>query len=173
MPLMAVTPDQIEAQIPFGIATGIAKVVVIAGRQASTPEMLPIQPVAPGIFYSVGSNTAVQNADFSTNSATNPASSGGVVVAYLTGQGTLNGNLAAGTQSPTNPLLNPVLPVRAIIDGDTPATVLFAGMAPGQVGVMQVNLTVPNVPDGEHMLKITVGGVESNSVPIFVSGVSQ
>lgn len=172
-PLWAVTAGQIKAQIPFGVANGMARIVVTAGQQASMPEMLPIAPVAPGIFYSAESNTAVQNADFRTNSQTNPASFKDAVIAYLTGQGALNHNLAAGTPSPSVPLLYPVLPVSAIIDGDATATVLFAGMAPGEVGVMQVNLVVPKLPDGEHMLKITVGGVETNSVPIFVSGRSK
>jgi uncharacterized protein (TIGR03437 family) len=171
--LLAVTPGQIKAQIPFGVANGMTRIVVTAGQQASTPEMLPIAPVAPGTFYSAESNTALQNADFSTNSQTNPASFKDVVIAYLTGQGALNQNLAAGTPSPGDPPLYPVLPVSAIIDGDATATVLFAGMAPGQVGVMQVNLVVPKLPDGEHMLKITVGGVETNSVPIFVAGRSK
>jgi adhesin/invasin len=47
------------------------------------------------------------------------------------------------------------------------AEVLFAGLAPGYVGVGQVDVVVPSgLPAGEHMLVIAIGGVSSNEAEI-------
>jgi uncharacterized protein (TIGR03437 family) len=162
-----VSPGQIEAQIPSELGPGIARIVVSVNGQSSAPVMLPIAAAAPGIFSS-GGGTAVQNADYSANSSTKPAPAGGVLVAYLTGQGALSGPLPSGSASPGSPFLTPALPVAASVDGKA-AEVLFAGMAPGQVGVLQVNLKLPGMPQGEHLLRVMIGGVESNAVPVFIA----
>jgi uncharacterized protein (TIGR03437 family) len=54
----------------------------------------------------------------------------------------------------------------ATIDGQ-PANVPFAGLAPGLVGVGQVNVVLPEtLPPGEHQLVIAIGGVNTNQVEI-------
>jgi uncharacterized protein (TIGR03437 family) len=47
---------------------------------------------------------------------------------------------------------------------------LFAGLTPGLVGLLQLNLEIPGtVSRGDAPLKITVGGAVSNSVLIAVA----
>ncbi|MBI2815557.1 MAG: hypothetical protein HYX72_01315 [Acidobacteria bacterium] len=68
-----------------------------------------------------------------------------------------------------NPLvLTNVQPTVTI--GGQPARVLFSGMAPGFVGLWQINAEVPqNVTPGPAVpLVITAGGVSSNTVTIAV-----
>ena len=43
--------------------------------------------------------------------------------------------------------------------GDTVATTTFAGLAPSAVGLYQFNITVPNLPDGDYQIKVSVGDV--------------
>ena len=43
--------------------------------------------------------------------------------------------------------------------GGAGATVDFAGLAPGFVGLYQFNFVVPNVPDGDQPVTIRVGSV--------------
>jgi len=52
--------------------------------------------------------------------------------------------------------------------GSAAAQFTYAGPAPGTVGVQQVNLQVPNLPPGDYSLRLTIGGVASNSGLISV-----
>jgi uncharacterized protein (TIGR03437 family) len=47
--------------------------------------------------------------------------------------------------------------------------VAFAGMAPGYVGLLQVNLLVPDVPGGEQSLEVVVGDVQANTTALWVT----
>jgi uncharacterized protein (TIGR03437 family) len=47
--------------------------------------------------------------------------------------------------------------------------VAFAGLAPGFVGLLQVNLLVPDVPGGEQSLEVTVGDVQANTAALWVA----
>mgnify|MGYP001191852689 CR=1 FL=1 len=49
------------------------------------------------------------------------------------------------------------LPVEALIDAQ-PVRVLFAGAAPGTVGLYQVNVAVPALGAGEHDAEVRVAG---------------
>lgn len=167
-PLYYVSPDQINAQVPLELPIGLGRLVVTVNGRSSLAAVFPLTSAAPGIFYSSETRSAVQNADYSINSPENPAAPGSIVLAYLTGQGRLDMGIASGVAAPSSPLCRPTLPVDAVIN-DRPAEVLFSGMAPGLVGVMQVNLRIPDLEPGEHLLKITIGGVPSNSVPVTVA----
>jgi uncharacterized protein (TIGR03437 family) len=104
-------------------------------------------PADPGIF-------AIANSDASVNSASNPAPAGSYVVIYGTGQGA--SSLAETDGVIMGEVLStPLLPVIAYLDGQ-PATLLYAGSAPGLVaGVLQVNLQLPGqLASGQHSLNI-------------------
>jgi uncharacterized protein (TIGR03437 family) len=53
--------------------------------------------------------------------------------------------------------------------GGQPAIIFFAGLAPRFVGLMQVNLQIPNVNSGDQPLVITIGGVRSNTALIAIA----
>jgi uncharacterized protein (TIGR03437 family) len=105
---------------------------------------------------------AILNQDMSVNSASNPASRGGIVVLYATGEGQtkpagVDGQPAAGE------LPKPVLPVSVRIGG-LEAGVLYAGGAPGLVaGLLQVNARVPEgvSPGNSVPVILKVGAAES------------
>jgi uncharacterized protein (TIGR03437 family) len=46
-----------------------------------------------------------------------------------------------------------------VLFGDAPATVSFAGLSPGSLGLYQLNVVVPNVAAGDVRLRVTVDGV--------------
>jgi len=102
------------------------------------------------------------------NSPANPAHGGTYLVTYLTGAGALDRALASGAFAPLDVLIRPRAPVAATIAGK-PATVQFAGLAPGFVGLVQVNLLVPDGLSGEQPLVVTVGNTPSNSALVSVA----
>jgi uncharacterized protein (TIGR03437 family) len=106
---------------------------------------LAVAPAAPAIFSADSSGSgpgAILNQDFTLNTAQSPAARGSVIQIFATGEGQtrpagIDGKLAAV------PLPAPVLPVTVSVGG-RPATVLYAGGAPGLVaGVIQINARVP------------------------------
>jgi uncharacterized protein (TIGR03437 family) len=166
-PLFFVSPRQINAQVPTTIVAGSALLIVrVPGQEHSAA--IVIGGSAPGLFTTDGVRAVVINQDGSLNSRENPAKKGSVVVAYATGQGAVSPFVPPGAAAGASPLSRPTLPVEATIGGSS-ARVLFAGLTPGLVGLLQLNLEVPlTVPQGDLSLVIAVGGQTSNSALISV-----
>ncbi|MEK7403646.1 MAG: putative Ig domain-containing protein, partial [Acidobacteriota bacterium] len=168
-PLFFVSPTQINAQLPFEISPGTATAVVTKSGQSSAPVSFSVAAAGPGILM-FGTNRAVaQNQDYSINNTSNPARAGSAVTVYMTGQGQVDNPVASGAPAPASPLSRARLQVTATIGGRS-AEVLFAGLTPGFVGLLQVNLRIPELSAGNHPVVVTIGGVASNSALITVAG---
>jgi trimeric autotransporter adhesin len=59
--------------------------------------------------------------------------------------------------------------ITTVTVGGIPAQVLFAGMAPGYVGPVQVNFYVPDLTPGDYAIQVTVGTAQSNT-PVMSVG---
>jgi uncharacterized protein (TIGR03437 family) len=101
---------------------------------------------------------------------TTPAAGGTVIAVFGTGGGLTSPQGVTGTVTPTNqlyPLANwtPGSNVVTAMLGGKPATVTFAGAAPGEItGVIQINLIVPTgLTPGNQTLVITINGVETQA----------
>ena len=97
------------------------------------------------------------------NSDTNPAPRGSIVTLYATGEGQRN-QAGADNLPALAPFPRPLLPVSLTIGGYA-AEVLFAGGAPGLVGVMQINARIPQgfLPSGSVPVVLVVGTASSQS----------
>lgn len=174
-PLLYVNPNQVNFQIPPGISPGDLIPAQLTQPDGSTLlTTLRVAPTAPGIFTVLMNGqgqAAALNQDNSQNFGTNPAKRGSVIQIFATGAGETDPPLLPGEAAPAsgNPLVfTRVLPQVTI--GGTPAPVQFSGMAPGWVGLWQINVEVPaNVTPGAAIpLVITAGGISSNTVTIAV-----
>jgi adhesin/invasin len=98
-----------------------------------------------------------------------PAARGGVVSIYATGLGATEPPVASGQLSPGGPLAIVTATPTVQIGGQN-AAVSFAGLAPGFVGVYQVNAEVPGgISPGDAVPVVMIqGGVESNTATIAV-----
>lgn len=166
-PLLWVGPAQVVFQIPYETALGTATVELVA-RNFVRKAPLTVQAAAPCILTYEGDRAVVVNPDGGVNASGNGAAPGNVVVAYVTGSGPLDNPIPTGAPAPVSPLSRQRLPTVASLDG-IDAVVQFAGMTPGFVGLVQVNLVVPNVSPGNHFLQVIIGGAESNRAVITVS----
>jgi len=169
VPLLFVSPGQINAQIPYETKVGTVKLAVQLGSASSAPVDLPVAATGPGVFTPLTSThvLALNLADSTLNSAQNPARPGQYVTAYLTGQGAVQPAAPTGDAAPSDPLSFPVAPVLVKIGGKA-ATLQFAGLAPGFVGLLQMNILIPDVPAGELPLEVSVGGVAAQQTTISI-----
>lgn len=168
-PVLYASSNQINFQIPWQTKTGSATVAVGINGLVSTKVNITVEAAAPGLFVD-GSHAIAQNSDFSLNSSSNPAKVGGTILAYLTGAGDVSPRPANGAAAGSSPLSTVTSTVSATIGGQT-AKVSFAGLAPGFVGLWQVNVVVPSglTTAGNFPLTITAGGQSSNTANVSVT----
>jgi uncharacterized protein (TIGR03437 family) len=161
-PLYSVSPNQINAQVPLECPTsGTVTATVTAGGQTGT-QTFTLAAAAPGIFTVNGSGAGdgvIVHADYSLVNAAAPASPGETVVIYATGLGPTSPQFADGAAA--NQMNNTAMPVTVTIGGKA-ATVTYAGLAEGWVGLYQVNAMVPSGLTGSQAIVVTVGGTYSS-----------
>jgi uncharacterized protein (TIGR03437 family) len=160
-PLFYAQAGQINVQAPYTIAGQAATYVeVLYQGQTVAANNLTVALAAPAIF------PTVLNPDGSWNSATNPAPQGGIITFFATGEGVTNGSNVAG-QAASAPYATPQMPV-AVTVGSGTAAVLFAGEAPGLVGMLQVDAQLPaGLASGPLTLQMTVGAISAPPLTIW------
>jgi uncharacterized protein (TIGR03437 family) len=167
-PLLFVSAQQINAQIPYEVPSGAATVLVRSGGKTSAPFSITVRSAAPGLFTAAEGQAAALDDDGSPNSETAPAPGGSVISVFLTGIGPISSPVDDGAAPSPNQTISATLPVSATIGG-APATVEFAGLAPLFPGTAQINLRIPSTASGVSPLVISVGGVTSNTVQLAIS----
>jgi len=140
---------------------------------SAPPLEVVITDVQPGIF-TVGQNGVGQAAALLSGTAKlaapgTPASRGGYVELYATGLGPVDnapGDGEPASLAATSPVHIPV----SVTLGGKPAQVVFAGLAPGTVGLYQVNIKVPDdAPTGDAVaVVIQQRNAVSNTATIAV-----
>jgi uncharacterized protein (TIGR03437 family) len=170
IPLLFVSTGQVNAQLPYEIAPGAAKMVVQSGSAKSPAVDFTVAATAPGVFTIPQSTHVVaQNLpDYSLNSTTAPQAPGQYCTLYVTGQGAVNPVVATGDGAASSPLSLPVANVQVKIGGQ-PAEVQFAGLAPTFVGLLQINVKIPDVPAGEQPVEVTIGAAKAAPTTISVA----
>ena len=172
-PLLYVSPTQVNFEVPPGLATGPAQVMVNSGDGTETLGTVQVAPVAPGLFALNSSGLAaayviLYHADGTqTLEQVYTVSSGAVVAtpvslgsssdqAYLFLFGT--GFQAAGTAG-----------VKVSIDGSV-VPVSFAGSQGGFVGLDQANVELPPslAGKGNVTIQLTANGIAANAVNITI-----
>ena len=165
-----ISPYQINAQLPLDVSTGTLDLTVtnVNGTSSaigvtvnSAPGLLAprswminggqyvFATTADGETYIIGPGVYVGNA--------RPAKPGETIILFGIGFGSVEPSIDAG-QIATQ--LNQLVEPFTILFGQTPAQVLYSGLAPGSVGLYQFDVVVPAVPDGDLIpLTFTFEGV--------------
>jgi len=154
IPLFMTSPEQINVEIPPEAATGRYSLVIrnVEKKAASNQTNITVAKYAPAIFVDPTTKEAlVFHSDGRRVSKDHPAKRDEPLVLYATGLGpTKGGKVTSGLPSPSNPLAvsDPV----ELFFGDerykqAGIIVDWSGLAPGFVGLYQLNIRVP----GDHM----------------------
>jgi uncharacterized protein (TIGR03437 family) len=173
-PVFAASPGQINVQIPYELAgVNSASVQVAVDGHASDLQAVPMGPFSPGIFTITSSGQgAVLIANTSTVVAptgsipgldTRPARRGDFITIFCTGLGAVTDPPQTGAPSSGTTLSNTTTTPQVSV-GAVPATVIFSGLAPGFIGLYQVNVQIPDAaPVGDSVpLTLSIGGIQAN-----------
>lgn len=162
-PLFYVSPTQINLPLPSNLpSSGTVDIRVVSQStgQIYGDADLALTPVSPGLFTLNGSGygqLAALNDDNTVNGPGNPLTRGHYIQIYGTGQGAVTGGPPDGTLdtglAPT--AITPQIQISTIAVPQ--ANILYSGLAPGLIGVWQIDVLVPTT--------VTAG----QSVPIIIS----
>jgi uncharacterized protein (TIGR03437 family) len=191
-PLFAVADlggyQQINFQVPWGFQATYPSVNVVVSQNGKTgtgePQLTSAEDgdFALGAFFRLpGSQYGIfqHAADYSLVTSDKPATAGEAIIGYATGLHPPYAALPVGQPTPASPLYwVGVSPLPADIDYSgifvngawisilDNARILFMGLAPGMVGVYQINFVMPKVAPGDPSIAT---GFESCTGPFFVT----
>jgi uncharacterized protein (TIGR03437 family) len=169
VPLSYASNGLVRGIFPYDLPVNV-RLPLLIRRQSSlgVPESITVAVAQPEIFTKDGSGGGQGQIFDSQNQrieAGNPAKSGDTISIYCAGLGAVDPAVPAGAAAPDAPL-SPITSPLTLTIGGIPAVVTFAGLAPREVGVYQVNAVIPdNVPAGDGVpVVITVAGQSSTPV---------
>jgi uncharacterized protein (TIGR03437 family) len=167
-PLLYVSPAQINLQIPFELPLGDVPLELRRGGAVTAARRVRVTTFSPGVFSvsgdGQGAGYVMRASDFSLITPGNPASPGEALVVYATGLGAVAGDAISGAPAPPMPV-----PVRTpeliwVAVDSRSQRVLYAGLAPGLVGVYQINILFDPTP-GPGLKRLWVS--DSNAVSVY------
>lgn len=183
-PLYYTSYDQVNFQIPFETVPGLARVRVDRGAQRGNTVSVEVQARAPRIMTYFGDYGIVVNGNDGTLVLPRafgvpngkPARAGEVLVIYAIGLGQTSPTVTSGVGSPAVEPLARLDPPPAVTFGrrgpfnQVNALPFFAGLAPGFVGLYQINVIVPdNAPVGDDVpISLDMDGIGSNAARIAI-----
>ncbi len=160
------TATEVDFQIPWGTTVGGATLQAIPAVPTAFQQLWPLQIQA---FDPVAESQPIHQ-DFSGFiNPSSPALGGEVVNFYFTGLGVVSPAVADGKSAGANPLSLATTPLTLTSDpGQAAAKILYAGLAPGTVGLYQVsiqlpakiNRTNPFLPGGPNRFSLIVNGID-------------
>ncbi len=181
LPLYMVSPGQVNAQLPYGVA-GTLGIRVVTAAGASAADTIFVGDRAPKLFAwnEGGYGRAVlthNDEDATPVDRQNPLKPGEYVSIWANSLGEVDPAAVAGEPandgSPGKPLQTVTAEVLAAIDG-VPATVSFAGLAPYFAGLYQIDILTPySDVVGDVEIVVGAGGAQSQgniSVPVEPNG---
>lgn len=170
LPLLFVSPHQINAQLPYGAEDKGTVRIRTPNGHADAP--VALEPAAPAILriehgYAL-LPAVIRHSNGELVSAHSPALPGDTLVIYAVGLGSVNAAVSEGQPAP-GPL--PARHRTEVQLGSLLLTPSFAGLAPGFTGLYQINVETPRgLPPGSYLLRVITAGIASDPVTVPVAG---
>ena len=176
-----VSPDTIHAQIPSGVGLGPQEIRAVTTAGTSDPQMITVNEVQPGLLapaslklggkqyteaLSPDGSALILPAGAMQGGAARPARPGDTIVLYGVGFGKVTPNAIAGDIVADDNSL--ILPFQVFFGG-MPATVNYAGLAPGTIGLYQFNVVVPNTAPGDAVPLTFAVGVSTGQQVLYTA----
>jgi uncharacterized protein (TIGR03437 family) len=181
-PLFSVSPARINLQVPWELTGQNPIALTVSVKGISSAEWyFALKQAAPGVFFIYSRALTLGSVQIANSTLyawlvdsvpgvpSRPAKRGEYVTIYCSGLGDVTSRPASGAAASGNPL-SVTLAMPTVTIGGKAAAVSFSGLAPGFVGLYQINAQVPaDAPVGERVpLTVTQAGVLGNTVVIAV-----
>jgi protocatechuate 3,4-dioxygenase beta subunit len=162
-----ISPKQINVPAPALNGSAPVQVTVSNANGTSDPVTVDVKQFMPAFFLMAQEYVAAVRADGAylgpegliDGVATVPAQPGDAVLLFGTGFGPTTPDTPAGQTVQGAPkLANPV----SIRIDNTSVDVAFAGLS--SAGLYQFNITIPDLPDGDHAVTASVGGSRTQKI---------
>ena len=172
-PLYYVSQPQLNVEIPAELRPlQQYEAVGMAGGQLTLPVTVTLVGQAPIVDAESDGTVIAQDANqsYALVTAGNPAHPGDTLVVYLVGMGATNPSVQSGQAAPGPPNLAQTTVQPVVKVNNQTAPIVYAGLAPGYVGLYQIDFTVPStVTAGTANLTITQGTVSANSTTLPIA----
>jgi uncharacterized protein (TIGR03437 family) len=161
-----ISPTQLNVQAPTPLIGNVSVQVVLKGASSNTITANAVAN-APGLFTYTGNSKIYPAAvypdgvivgDPAITPGTRKAKAGDRILLYATGLGS----------SPSGTIIQTPIPSGSPVTvnvGSAAATVEFAGLV--AVGEFQINIVVPDLPDGEWPVVLQVGAASSQAAVVM------
>jgi len=173
VPMLFVSGTQINGQLPNNV-DGDAQMTLHTPGGISDNYNFTIYPAAPSIFRTgtagpeTGLATVVRVSNGEVVTPTNPIHPNDAIVIYATGLGRTQPAVDDGLPAPADPLPSAVI-VPQVTLGGALLNLSYAGLVPGEVGVYQINASVPfKVPEGMNIPLVINQGGSSTTLEVRV-----
>jgi uncharacterized protein (TIGR03437 family) len=159
-PIYYVSPTQIAAIVPYSANTfSLARFQVVNNGSTSNSVIEMVNLTTPGVFTLSANGLgdgAIEHADGSVVTESNPAQPGETVAAYMSGLGAVFPPVTAGTVGPASPLSYTTNMINGYINGIAATVYNNEGiLAPYLTGLYQVNITIPTTATaGDNIFEI-------------------
>jgi uncharacterized protein (TIGR03437 family) len=169
-PIYYVSQSQVSMVVPYSSSTfPLASIQVVNNGTASNSVVELVNKTTPGAFTLSANGLgygAIEHADGTVVTATNPAQPGETVAAFMSGLGGVFPPVTEGSPGPSGTLSYTTNTIYGFVGG-TQATIAYAGLAPYLAGLYQVNVTIPaNAAAGDNVFEIA--GPDSDTVEALI-----
>ena len=175
IPLYYVSPNQINAQMPFELQTSESEVRVCVDDSCGDPKAVSIVATSPGLFTWPDGETAIAQ-DFGPTAkdwflldpgnVDSYALPGDFLVFYVSGLGQTRP--PSETNTPATMPLPELINVPTISIGGRELTVLYGGLTVGFVGLYQINVQLPDdVMVGSAVPVVVTAGGRTSKVAVI------
>jgi minor extracellular serine protease Vpr len=170
--MLYVSPVQLNVQVPWELAGQTsATVKVIVNYTYSAEYTLPLAQYSPGFFvYDAADDVAALDQNYKLIGSSNPVARGDYVQLFMNGLGPVTHQPGDGLAASGAPNLSMTTATPTItIGGQAAGNIPFSGLAPGYVGLYQVNVQVPTgISAGAQAITCTIGGVTATAAQLYV-----
>jgi uncharacterized protein (TIGR03437 family) len=168
LPLMWVSPNQVNAQLPADLPEGNYTLTLSAMGQPDVSAPFTVARNAPGLYTNPAYSNAIASAfhqDRTPITPDSPAVQGEIVTVYGTGFGPTQNPSITGFLIPDAPP-NPLIDALQIQLGDFQPSPVWSGASADVIGMQVTRFQVTaDLPTGTTLeLKVTVNGRTSNTV---------